>query len=247
MTKQRRRKVAPEDLGAPDLPRTTRQSFIRNAGVLILSAVLFAIFWFGRMDWDPEMRLWRAFGDVSILLLFGSLVLGPLAKLSRAWARLLPWRRELGVWCAVTAVVHAILVLVGWVEWDFGRLFGYEFIPELGRTARLEPGFGLANLVGLVAVVWALVLGITSSNRAVRFLGSPAWKWLHNGAYVLFYLAVLHTAYFLFMHYTLSFHREVPPPNWFRWPLVALGAVVLVLQYSAFVKTANRRRRHRTA
>lgn len=247
MTKRRKRHPAPVDLGAPDLPRTQRETTIRNAGVIALTAAVFAIFWFGRMNWDPEMRLWRAFGDASLLLLFGSLVLGPLAKLSRPTARLLPWRRELGIWCAVTALVHGILVLMNWVKWDFGRLMGYEFIPELGRTARLEPGFGLANLMGLVAVLWALVLGVTSSNKVVRALGSPSWKWLHHGAYVLFYLAVLHTAYFLFMHYTASFHRDVPEPNWFRWPFLVMGLAVLALQYAAFVKTTRRRRRPRAA
>lgn len=246
-TKSLGRAPASVDRGVPDYPRNRRETTIRNAGVVALTAALFAAFWFGRMEWDPEMRLWRAFGDASLLLLFGSLVLGPLAKLFRPTARALPWRRELGVWSAVTALVHAILVLVGWVDWDFGRLLGYEFIPELGRTARLEPGFGLANLMGLVAVVWAVVLGLTSSNAAVRILGSPSWKWLHHGAYVLFYLAVLHTAYFLFIHYTVSFHRPVPEPNWFRWPFLVLGLSVLGLQYAAFAKTTSRRRRARRA
>lgn len=244
MTPKRQAAVA-IDLGAPDFPRTRHDALVRNAGVVFLSALLFALFWFGRMEWDPGMRAWRAFGDTSILLLFASLALGPLARLWRPAARSLPWRRELGVWCAVMAVVHTILVLVWWVKWDWGRLLGYEFIPELGRTARMEPGFGLANLMGLVAVVWVLVLAASSSDRAVRLLGSPAWKWLHHGAYVLFYLTVLHTVYFLFLHYTASFHREVPPPNWFRWPLVALGLGVLGLQYAGFTRTMRRRRHGR--
>ena len=246
MTKRSRRPARQPDLGAPELPRTRHDSIVRNLGVLTLGTALTAAFWFGRMDWDPEMRTWRAFGDTSIVLLFASLTLGPLAKLSRPTARMLPWRRELGVWCTVTALVHAILVMMWWVDWDLGRLMGYEYIAELGRTARLEPGFGLANLMGLVALVWASVLAATSSDRAVKILGSPAWKWLHHGAYVIFYLAVLHTAYFLFMHYTQSFHRDVPAPNWFRWPLVLLGLTVLALQWTAFVKTTRRRQRRRT-
>lgn len=246
-TKARSKKQLAPELTAVEIPRTRHQAAVRNAVVVGLAALLFSIFWFGRMDWDPEMRMWRAFGDASVVLLFGSLALGPLAKLSRRSARALPWRRELGVWSAVTAIVHAILVLMWWVDWDLGRLMGYEFIPQLGRTARMEPGFGLANLMGLVALVWAVVLALTSSDRAVRLLGSSSWKWLHHGAYVLFYLTVIHAAYFLFMHYTLSFHREVPAPNWFRWPLVLMGMMVLGLQYWAFVKTTSRRRGRRTA
>lgn len=216
---------------------------LRHGAVGVAAAGLVAGFWLSRMEWDAEMRTWRAFGDASILLLFASLAIGPLARLWPAAVRALAWRREVGIWFVVTAVVHTLLILEGWVEWDPGRTMGYEFIPQLGRIARLEPGFGLANLLGLVAIVWALILGATSSDRAVRVLGPSSWKWVQHGAYVLFYLTVLHTAYFLFVHFTLSFHRAPPPENWFRWPLVMLGLAVLLLQWAAFVTTVRRRRR----
>lgn len=225
------------------VPAQSSRTALRHSTVALTSLALTAVFWFGRLNWEIEMRTWRAFGDAAVVLLFASLVVGPLARIWRPAGVGLRWRRELGVWFAVMAVVHAILVINGWVQWDLGRLMGYEFVPQLGRTARMEPGFGLANLVGLVALVWTLVLAATSSNRAVRVLGPQAWKWLHHGSYVVFYLAVLHTVYFLFMHYTLSFHREPPPPNWFRWPLLVMGVTVAALQWTAFVITVRRRRR----
>lgn len=215
----------------------------RHVVVALATAGLAVAFWAGRMDWDATMRTWRAVGDASIVLLFVSLSLGPTARLWRRVGRLLPWRREVGVWCAITAVIHTLLVLDGWVQWDLSRLLGYEYVAELDRTLRLEPGFGLANLVGAVALGWIVVLGITSSDRAVRTLGSSAWKWVHQGAHVIFYLAVLHAAYFLFIHYTASFHREPPPANWFRWPLLVMGVTVVVLQWSAWLVTARRHRR----
>lgn len=227
---------------SPTKDRWPRSAIFRHASVAIASAALVAGFWLGRMDWDPEMRTWRAFGDASIMLLFITLALGPVVRLWRPIGRALPWRRETGVWSAITALVHAVLILDGWVDWEWGRLLGYEFIPQLSRVARIEPGFGLANLIGLVALVWALALAATSSDWAVRVLGPAAWKWLHHGAYVIFYLAVLHTVYFLFMHFTPSFHRAPPPANWFRWPLLAMGVTVLALQWAAFAKTTRRRR-----
>ena len=157
------------------------------------------------------MRLWRAFGDAAVVLLFASLALGPAARLSRVTARALPWRRSVGVWAALAALVHAFLIFDGWARWSVRRFLGYEFIPQLGGEVRLEPGFGLANLVGLVAAVWLLVLLATSSDRAVQLLGARSWKCVHGGASVVFYLVVLHTVYYLFMHYTASFHRQVPP------------------------------------
>lgn len=216
---------------------------MRHTTVALTSGVLVAGFWLGRMDWDVEMRTWRAFGDAAMVLLFVTLALGPGARLLTSVGRALPWRREMGVWFAIMALVHSLLVFDGWVEWDLGRMLGYEFIPQLGRTARLEPGFGLSNLVGLIALAWALLLAVTSSDRAVAALGAAAWKWLHNGAYVVFYLTVLHAAYFLFMHYTVSFHRTMPPPNGFGWPLLGMGLAVAFLQWAAFIRTVRRRRK----
>lgn len=207
-----------------------------------LSALLVAGFWASRPEWSPDMRLWRAVGDAAILLLFGSLALGPAARLWSLAGKVLSWRRQVGVWAAMVALIHALLVLNGWARWSVRRLLGYEFIPQLGRDVRMEPGFGLANLMGLVALAWMLVLLGTSSDRVMRFLGPPAWKWVHTGAYVVFYLVVLHAVYFLFIHYTVSFHRAPVPENWFRVPLLLLGGAVLALQWAAFTRAVGRRR-----
>lgn len=201
----------------------------------------FAAFWWSRPQWDPEMRLWKAVGDASLVLLVVTLAVGPLARLWRGARPALPWRRETGIWFAVLAAVHTLLILNGWARWSVERFLGYEFIAELGRSARMEPGFGLSNLVGLVALVWALLLAATSSDRALRRLGPSSWKWLHNGAHVVFYLVVLHVGYFLFLHYTASFHRAVPDPDWFRLPFVVLALAVVALQAAAFRQTVRRR------
>ncbi len=186
------------------------------------------------------MRLWKAVGDAGFVLLLITLGLGPMARIARPVSRLLPWRRQFGIWFAIVAALHGVLVVHGWARWSLRRFLGYEEIPELGREVRLEPGFGLANLVGVTALLFALVLAATSSDRALRRLGAPAWKWLHHSALFVFYLSLLHAGYFLFLHYTVSFHKQVPPPDWFRFPFVALGAGLLVLQGAAFVKTAAR-------
>ena len=224
---------------------TTNLSFLlrHHLPIALLSYALALPFWYGRLDWDPEMRLWRAIGDSSFLLLVFTLAIGPLARLWPAAARLVPWRRETGIWYGVAAFLHTYLVFDGWARWDWLRFLGYEFVPELNRVARMEPGFGLANLMGLVAAFFTLLLVATSANWAVNRLGASAWKWLQYSSYTVFYLVVLHTLYFLFIHYTASFHRQVPEnANWFQIPFLLLAVLIPLLQTAAFLQVVTRRR-----
>ena len=219
-----------------------RRLLVKNLIAAVLGGALTYGFWWSRPQWDPEMRLWRAVGDASLMLLFLALAVGPLTKLWSRLAKWQPFRRELGVWFGILALAHSLLIWNGWARWDVWRFLGYEFIPQVGRLARLEPGFGLANLIGLLAMVMALLLMATSTDWAVRRLGGSAWKFLQMGAYTVFYLSALHTAYFLFMHYTASFHRSVPAdPNWFRYPFLGLTAMLLLLQWAAFTRIVAKR------
>lgn len=227
--------------------RRRQRPVVRHLAVAVLAAALVGLFWSTRPAWDSEMRLWKAVGDAAFVLLLVTLALGPAARLARPATRMLPWRRQLGIWFALVAALHGALVVHGWARWSLRRFLGYEVVPQLGREARLEPGFGLANLVGLTALAFALVLAATSSDRAMRSLGGPAWKWLHHSALFVFYLSLLHAGYFLFLHYTLSFHKQVPPADWFRLPFVALGVTVVVMQLAAFLKTAGRAQRQSVA
>ena len=159
-------------------------------------------------------------------MLFRSVAIGPLAKLWKPARKLLPWRRQLGIWFALVSSLHAFLIFNGWTEWTLSRFFGYEFVPQLGRDARMEPGFGLANILGLAALLVGLLLAATSSDRAMKALRPPNWKFLHNGAYFVFYVGSIHALYFLFIHFTLSFHKRVPEPDWFRyWFLAMVGEI----------------------
>ena len=214
----------------------------RHLLIASVSIFLTLVFWMAHFEWDDEMRLWRAFGDAGYSMLFLTLIIGPITKL---WARcsfLLTWRREVGIWFAVLAVTHGLLIAHGWANWDVAKFFGYEFIPQLGRIARLEPGFGLANTLGFVAFLWIAVLAFTSSNRAMKWLGASSWKWIHTGSHIVFYLVAIHTSYFLFMHYTESFHHVVPPQSIFVVPFIVMSITVLALQISSYIKVVKEKR-----
>lgn len=213
---------------------------VRHAVVAVLGVALVGLFWASRPRWSAEMRLWKAVGDSAFVLLLLTLAVGPLARLVRALTPLLAWRRQLGIWFAIVASVHGVLIVNGWARWSLRRFLGYEVLPQLGREVRLEPGFGLSNMIGVVALAFALVLAATSSDWALRRLGAQAWKWLHHSARFVFYLSLLHAGYFLFLHYTASFHKAIPPADWFRFPFVILGGGLVSLQVAAFARTARR-------
>lgn len=225
-----------------------------HIAVAALAGALTYMFWRSRMEWVSDMRLWRAVGDASLVLLVIALAAGPAAILWRPAARLLAWRRALGIWSALAAALHFYLVWDGWARWSTRRLFGYEDLSAAGGPDNVltDPGFGLSNLVGLLALVWLLVLAAVSSDWAVQRLGARAWRHLQQYAYVAFYLVGLHAAYFLFMHYDLSlsslvFRKAVPEPNWFRAWFVAAFVLVVVLQVAAFARVVRRRRQRRGA
>ncbi len=215
----------------------TRNKLIRHIAVGGIAILVTYLFWLSRPQWSGEMRYWKAVGDGAYMLLFLTLLIGPLTKVIPHTILLLTFRRETGIWFTLLAAYHGFLIASGWAMWDWMRFLGYEYIPQVGRLVRLEPGFGLANLLGLTALVLAVILAATSSDKAVNFLGVSSWKWLQSAAYIIFYLVSLHILYFLFINYTPSFHKGVPPPDWFRYPFLIMTLTLIVLQALAFIKT----------
>jgi sulfoxide reductase heme-binding subunit YedZ len=134
---------------------------------------------------------------------------------------------------------------VRWSVWEF---FGYQYIAEVDTYLRVEPGFGIANLAGLIALIFALALAATSFDWAVNWLGTSSWKWLHTFAYVVFYLTAIHVVYFAFIHYTPSLQRVLMgaptnyPDNPLRYYYLIALLSVFVMQTWAFIKTVRKQR-----
>ncbi|MDA1090865.1 MAG: ferric reductase-like transmembrane domain-containing protein [Proteobacteria bacterium] len=194
-----------------------------------------------RAEWSPMHRWNRALGDAGLILISFSMAIGPLVRLWPRFRGLIPFRREFGIHGVLLSVAHTMIILGGWVEWDLVRVFGYEVHPQTGKYIMLQHGFALANVIGIVALVYGIVLTLTSSNWSQRFLGGTAWKFLQQGSYVLWMLTVLHTAYFLYLHFQ-DFHRPTPQPNWAQLPFAGLVAAVALLQLLAFLRTWKKKR-----
>ena len=140
-----------------------RPTLIRHLLVIAISAALGYLLLLSRAEWSEMHRYNRALGDLSMVLVAVAMALGPLARLSsaRIFRKLLPYRRELGIYAVVAAIVHTVIILIGWVELDFARLFGFEFHPQLRRYVMVQHGFALANVLGIAALVYGLVLAGT--------------------------------------------------------------------------------------
>ncbi len=185
----------------------------RHLLISFLALFIVVLFWVSRPELSFNVRLWRALGDTSFSFLFVTLAIGPLARLWKPMIRLVSWRRETGIWFSILAFSHFL---------------------SLSSFALSEQGIELPRFLGLTALFWALVLSATSSDRAVNFLGTSSWKWLHTMAYVIFYLVVGHAAYFLFWRY--------PVANWFQYPFLIFALIIPVLQFAAFIKEIVRQK-----
>lgn len=219
------------------LSRPTRRHLL----TILLSVLLVLLFGAVHDNWSPMHRWNKATADASLVLLTMTMAIGPAARLWPAIRRLIPMRREFGIHAVMLALVHTIIILDGWVVWDLRALVGFAFHPNLDTYVMAQHGFGLANLIGVVALGYGLALMVTSSDSAVRFLGAPIWKFVQSGAYVLWALVVVHTAYFLFIHF-LDFHRPLPDPNPLRWPFVGIVLLVLGLRLGASVQVWRKKR-----
>ena len=216
--------------------------WMRHLVVIALAALGTAVFLYSRTEWSPMHRWNRALGDMSLVLVAFAMALGPISRLFRQFVRTLPYRRELGIYAVLLALIHAGVILFGWVQLDLMRLIGFEYHPGLERYVMVQQGFALANLIGVLALLYGAVLAGTSNDFSLRWLGDKVWKFVQQGTYVLWWLSVVHTGYFLFLHF-LDFHRSTPDANWFQWPFVILVGAVLILQIAASLTTWRKARR----
>ncbi|MEB1807399.1 MAG: hypothetical protein LPK26_08865 [Bacillaceae bacterium] len=200
---------------------------------------------FGGFGYD--IHSWnRAFANVSVVLYAVTLAIGPLARLWRSASKALEWRRETGIWATIAAVVHVGIFWgdrIGWAEW---QRFFYPSLPfggigDISDTLMGDPSsglfpsaFNLANVVGLAALVYALILVITSNDASQRWLKS-GWSWIQKRATTMWLLVLLHS--WLFAYYVTFGNALAIGTLW-----VSFWAVLL-LQTAAFTKTVWLRRR----
>ncbi|MBD3249823.1 hypothetical protein GF336_07285 [Candidatus Woesearchaeota archaeon] len=196
---------------------------IFSIGLAVILTYLFSIGWS------------TSFARVSFFLLFFVLIIGPIMRLIRpkesfsVFERPWTWRGELGIWFVITSLLHFYFVMdKGFIGWSLTKALG----GGIGGG-----GFGLANLIGLIALIMSLILAATSFNKIIKFLGIGPWRWIQSFTYVVFYLVIGHLIYFQF------FTTHGSGPDWFGYTSIIMLLIVVVLQAFAFVKTVKESKR----
>jgi sulfoxide reductase heme-binding subunit YedZ len=151
-----------------------------------LVALIFVLLNPGRSD-----RLSKATAYVGLFYLAVTLIIGPLNVLRGAPNPLSTFlRRDFGIIAGVLALVHTFLGLHVHMRGDFIQYFFYR-TPVGTGTVRFDV-FGIANHLGLIAVLVILVLLCISNNLSIRRLGATGWKRVQKWNYVGAVLVVVH-------------------------------------------------------
>ncbi len=204
---------------------------------LLMGLVVFFLVYLSflsRSEW-VHMHAWnRAFADVSFLLLVLTLIIGPLCKIHRHFHRFISWRRELGIWCAITAILHVYVLFNGWFQWEPIRLI-IGVNQDSGRLT-FDPGFTLANLLGFIGLSYVLLLALISNKHALNFLGKAAWEYLQQKSHILYVLVITHTTFFLFLF-------RIESENWLEVPFSVTVCLIFIIQWLAFFKTVFKDKR----
>lgn len=187
----------------------------RNGAVSPLKCTCFLLLWL------PAFWLaWRGFnhdlgprpydealhqaGLWSVRFLLIALAITPLRRLLR-WPKLILLRRQIGLAALFYALLHLALY-----AGDQGFLLSKVVGEIVSRTYLI---------IGFTALCGLTILGLTSTDNALRRLGGKRWQMLHR---IVYGLAVL-----VLVHYLLQSKRDMTTP------LLHFGLLAWLLGYRA--------------
>jgi len=165
---------------------------------------------------NPTEFITRSTGEWTLILLCVTLTVTPLRQLTgMAW--LVNLRRMLGLFAFFYAALHFLTFI--WFDHFFDLA---AMLADIIKRPFIT--------VGVVAFVLLLPLAITSSNRAIRALGSRRWQLLHRLIYVIAGVSLLH---FWWMR---------SGKNDFAEPLLYIGIIGVLLGFRVITAWHRRQR-----
>ena len=140
-----------------------------------------------------------ALGYLSLLLIFVTLLIGPLNLLRlRRNPVNIDLRRDIGIWAGITGCLHVLLVFRGTVL--NGQILLYFLQKGCCGYTPLLSVYGISNDLGLFATLLLILLLALSNTVSLRVLKGKWWKQLQRLNYLLILLAVGHTFGFQYLN-----------------------------------------------
>jgi methionine sulfoxide reductase heme-binding subunit len=163
--------------------RNRRFSWLKaSAFALMLLPAIRTAYLVGAGDYGTALPMvlggltyWSGVWATVILLM--ALAVTPAATIFR-WPALVDVRRMIGVTAVVYTIAH-IIIYFAFRRWDFAYIAN-------DMATRLTLVLATLSTIGLI------VLGATSVDAAIRYLGAKNWQRLHTTNYVISGLAILH-------------------------------------------------------
>jgi sulfoxide reductase heme-binding subunit YedZ len=140
----------------------------------VRSAYLFGI---GDYGVTPLAGLTYWSGVWATVILLMALAVTPTATIFR-WPGLVDVRRMIGVTALVYTIAHMVIYFA-FRRWDF-VVIANDMMTRL------------TLIVATLSTIGLIVLGATSVDAAVRYIGTKNWQWLHNTIYMISAFAILH-------------------------------------------------------
>lgn len=163
-----------------------------------------------------------------LLFLAGTLLIGPLhvRRTGRLPGNHL-FRRDLGIWCVITGMVHFFLAFKVSMNLEYMELYvrGAEQWPAPAVRDLMYRWAVLASLV--IAVLFLLLLTL-SNNLATRLLGNRWWKRLQQASYPAFVLTAGHS---------IAFQIIEARTGWLVAALAIIIAAVVIAQSAGRVRS----------
>lgn len=171
-------------------PRLLRRLWRHHLPLALVTLAAGLVLYVTRPTPDVLSRLSFASAYPALVLLAVTLVIGPWRVL-RKKAPLLSqdMRRDIGIWAGMTGLFHAG---VGQFVHLRGKPWLYYIYEKWNVMPLRHDMFGVANFTGLFATLVLIALLATSSDMALRRLGTPGWKSLQRWNYACFALTALH-------------------------------------------------------
>ena len=176
-------------------------------------------------------RISIATGYVGVIFIAAALIIGPLNTLRGVSNPLSTYlRRDIGIMAGIFAVVHTIVGLQVHMGGDFVRYFFQRQANGEVGAVRFD-AFGIANHLGLIAMLIIVVLLVISNNVSLRKLGPRRWKGIQRYIYLAAGLVAVHG-----LIYQIIERRQ----SALIAGLIAIAVVAATMQYLGFLRRGGR-------